>query len=415
MSWLQKSIPLTWLKLIFRSLNHRNYQYYFWGQCISLMGTWIQNIALGWLVYRLTGSVIFLGVMAFAVHIPSLVITPFAGVYADRLNRQKTLIITQLLAMFITIALALVVLFELVTVWNLMVFAVLIGIVNAFDTPFRHAFVMELVGNRDDLPNAIALNSTLFNAARFIGPIIGGILISLVGEGWCFMINGISFLAVVVSLRLIRVEPFKPVLQTQSTLLQLKEGLNYSWNNKPVRYLLLMIAVTGFAGLPFQSFLPAFASGILQGGAPLLGMLTGSLGAGALAGALYLASRQNIRSLPKGILFSVVIFVGGMSVFSQSLWPAVSMMGLAVAGFGMIFLFNATNTLLQTITDDSKRGRMVSLYSLTFMGIPPLGSLAMGAVAELAGIAFTVLVSALICLATVFLLRKKIKGVEQLL
>lgn len=379
------------------------------------MGTWIQNIALGWLVYRLTGSVIILGVIAFATHIPSLLITPFAGVYADRFDRKKTLIITQLLAMFLTIGLAMIVLLEVATIWYLMLFAVLIGIVNAFDTPFRHAFVLDLVGNRNDLPNAIALNSTLFNTARFIGPLIGGVLIALVGEGWCFMINGISFLAVVFSLRMIRVELPPNARPTQSAVAQLREGLIYSWNFKPVRYLLLMVAVCGFAGLPFQAFLPAFASGILNGDATMLGMLTGSLGAGALSGALYLASKPNIRSMHNGLFFSVVLFVGGMSIFSQSVWPFLSMAGLAVAGFGMIFLFNATNTILQTITDNSKRGRIVSLYSLSFMGIPPLGSLAMGAIAEFAGISNTVFVSALVCLAAGLILRRKMNSFEQIL
>ncbi|MFU8844801.1 MAG: MFS transporter [Bacteroidales bacterium] len=401
--------------LTYRSLRHPNYRLFFWGQSVSQMGTWIQNIAIGWLVYRLTGSAIYLGIIAFAGQIPSLFITPLAGVYADRFNRRKVLVITQILAMVTAITLALFVLFDIITIAYLLVFAVVAGMINAFDTPFRQAIVLELIGNREDLPNAIALNSSLYNTARFIGPLIGGVLISLVGEGWCFMINGLSFLAVIYSLMKMQMPHFEPVTQTKSLLWQLLEGLKYVWTYKPVRYLIMLVAAFGFMALPFQALLPAFAADVLKGDATLLGTLTGSLGAGALLGALYLASRSRMQSLPRNIFVFGSLLASGLAVFSQSTSVLLSMAALFVAGFGMITLFNATNTLLQAISDEDKRGRVVSLYSLSFMGLTPIGSLIAGAIAEFSSVMFTVLTGSLICLLVGVVLQKKIKAVKPLL
>lgn len=403
------------LTMIFRSLRHRNYKLFFAGQSISLMGTWIQNIALGWLVYRLTGSAIYLGVIAFAGQIPSLFITPLAGVYADRFNRKRVLIITQSLAMITAILLATLVLLDIARIWHLMVLAVIAGIINAFDTPFRHAFVLELIGNREDLPNAIALNSSLFNTARFIGPLIGGVLIALVGEGWCFLINGITFLAVIISLLKIRVSGFEPIIKETSILSQLAEGLRYSWKFRPVKHLLMLIAICGLIGLPFQALMPAFASDILKGGATLLGTLTGSLGAGALTGALYLASRQRISVLPANIVVSSILFAAALLIFSQSDRILLSMAALYLTGFGMIVMFNATNAMLQALSDEDKRGRVISFYSLTFMGMTPIGNLLAGTVAEYAGVTVTVSIGALLCMATALALRRRILRVENIL
>lgn len=403
------------MPLLFRSLKHRNYRLFFWGQSISLMGVWIQNIALGWLVYRLTGSAIYLGVIAFAGQIPSLFITPLAGVYSDRFNRQRTLIITQTLAMITAITLAVFVITEASSIRHLIFFAVIAGMINAFDAPFRHTFVLELIGNKDDLPNAIALNSSLFNTARFIGPLIGGVLIGLVGEGWCFMINGISFLAVIISLMRIKVHPFQPAEKTGSTFRQLRDGLQYSWNYKPVRYLLMMVATGGFIVLPFQALMPAFAGDVLKGDATMLGTLTGALGAGALTGALFLASRRNLTALPANIFVAATLFAGALMVFAQSQIIVLSMFALYVTGFGMIIMFNATNALLQTISDEDKRGRVISFYSLTFLGLTPLGNLAAGTIAEYVGVTITVFAAAVICLITALALRKKIAAVKNLI
>jgi len=414
MLYIENLFKINTITVIFRSLRHRNYKLYFAGQSISLMGTWIQNIALGWLVYRLTGSAVYLGIIAFAGQIPSLFITPLAGVYADSFNRKKVLMITQTLAMVTAIILATMVLLDIARIWHLMVLAVIAGIINAFDTPFRHAFVLELIGDREDLPNAIALNSSLFNTARFIGPLIGGILITLVGEGWCFMINGISFMAVIISLMKIKVADFEPVIKEAGIFEQLSEGLRYSWNYKPVRYLLMLIAICGLLGLPFQALMPAFASDILKGSATLLGTLTGSLGAGALTGALYLASRQKIKVLPVNIFVSAILFATALLVFSQSGSILLSMAALYITGFGMIVMFNATNALLQAIADEDKRGRVISFYSLTFMGMTPLGNLLAGTVAEFAGVSITVLITGFLCLATAIVLRSKVLRVSDL-
>lgn len=414
MLYIENLFKISTITVIFRSLRHRNYKLYFAGQSISLMGTWIQNIALGWLVFRLTGSAVYLGIIAFAGQIPSLFITPLAGVYADRFNRKKVLMITQTLAMVTAIILATMVLLDIARIWHLMVMAVIAGIINAFDTPFRHAFVLELIGDREDLPNAIALNSSLFNTARFIGPLIGGILITLVGEGWCFMINGISFMAVIMSLMKIKVPDFEPVIKEAGIFKQLSEGLRYSWNYKPVRYLLMLIAICGLLGLPFQALMPAFASDILKGSATLLGTLTGSLGAGALTGALYLASRQKIKLLPVNIFVSAILFAIALMVFSQSGRILLSMAALYITGFGMIVMFNATNALLQAIADEDKRGRVIAFYSLTFMGMTPLGNLLAGTVAEFAGVTITVLTAGFLCLATAIVLRSKVLRVSDL-
>jgi len=412
---INSPLKINTFRVVFRSLRHKNYRLYVAGQSISLIGTWIQNIALGWLVYRLTGSAMHLGVIAFAAQIPSLIITPFAGVYTDRFNRKKVLLLTQVLAMLTAFVLATLVLLDIARIWHLMVLAVFSGIINAFDTPFRHTFVLELVGDREDLPNAIALNSSLLNTARFIGPPIAGVLITLVGEGWCFMINGISFVAVIISMMKIRVAEFRAVIKEAGVFEQLVEGLRYSWNYKPVRYLLMLTATCGLLGLPFQALMPAFASDILKGSAALLGTLTGSMGAGALTGALYLASRQRIKALPVNIFISALLFATALMIFSQSGRILLSMAALYAAGFGMIVMFNASNALLQSISSDDKRGRVISLYSLTFMGMTPLGNLLAGTVAEFAGVAITILVTGFLCLATAIALRSKVLGIRDIL
>ncbi|HPK05609.1 MAG TPA: MFS transporter [Bacteroidales bacterium] len=415
MSGRREIFRLQALRLIFRSLRHRNYRYYFFGQSISLMGAWIQNVAMGWLVYRLTGSAMYLGIIAFAGQIPSLVVTPLAGVFTDWLNQRRTLIITQSMAMLTTLTLAVLVLLDIATVVHLIAISIIAGVINAFDNPFRHAFVLEIIGNRDDLPNAIALNSSLNNSARFIGPLIGGVLISLVGEGWCFLINGISYSAVVLSLLYIKVTKSVQTSSQGSILRQLTEGLQYSWSFKPIRYPLMLIAICGLIGLPFQALLPAFAANVLEGSATLLGTLIGSLGAGALTGALFLASRQKMQTLPANIITAALLFSIALGFFSQSHIVVLSMLTLFITGFGMIVMFNATNALLQGVADSDKRGRVISLYSLTFMGMPPLGNLMTGALAEYIGVGITVLIMSVICLTAILALRKQILAVKPLL
>ncbi len=399
------------IRHIFRGLKYRNYRYYFWGQSISLIGTWVQNIAMSWLVYRLTGSALLLGSVVFALQIPSLFITPFAGVLADRWSRRRIITITQGLAMVVAFVLAWLVLTDRITIAWILGMAITNGVILAFDTPFRQAFVPDIITEPDDLGNAIALNSTLYNLARFIGPPIGGLLITLVGEGWCFFINGISFIAVIAGLFAIRIDRVLRRPQDGSIIQQLVEGLRYAWQIRALRYLLLLLLFSGLFGLPFQALLPLFAANILKGDAQLLGFLTGALGMGALAGALFLASQKELIRVPALTFRTATIFACGLAVFSISPIKAVSMLALVVTGFGMVVHFNATNTLLQSIADADKRGRIVSLYSLSFMGITPLGSLAAGALADFIGVPLTVFVFSIICLISALVFGKRVKTV----
>lgn len=397
----------------FRALTSPNFRKFFYGQIVSLMGTYIQNLALGWLIYRLTNSPFLLGVIGFAGQIPSLFLTPIAGVYADRVNRRMVLIGSQALSMVMAFTLAILYLADVIQIWQIVLIAVVNGIALAFDTPFRHAFLLEMVGERDLLQNAIALNSTLINSARFIGPTIGGFIIAWAGEGWCFVINGFSFMAVIASLLSMRVKPLNVHHHKGSILQELAEGLRYSYRNKTIRYLLLLISAIGFIGLPFQVFMPVFARDILHGNSQLLGFLTGSLGAGALVGAFYLASRKSIRSLPRIILFSSIVFGVGLFIFSLSTITALSLTVIFFTGFGMIVQFAATNTLLQHIVDEDKRGRVVALYGLSFMGITPLGSLLLGSISPSIGVRITLAVSGLLCLVAVILFSRKYRIIEK--
>ena len=353
------------IRFAFRALQSRNFKLFFYGQIVSLLGTWMQNIALGWLVYRLTNSVFLLGVVGFAGQIPSLLITPFAGVYADRLNRHKVMIITQSVSMVLAFVLAFLVFSNTIQVWQIIMLALLNGVVLAVDTPFRHAFLLVMVGDKSLLQNAIALNSTLINSARFIGPTLGGIIIALVGEGWCFLLNGVSFLAVIGALMAMRVDRFHRKPTDSSILHDLKEGFRYAFNFVPIRYMLLLVGITGFFGLPFQVFMPVYAKDILGGGAVLLGILSGAMGAGALVGAFYLASRKTIVRIPRLIMLTAAIFSVTLMGFAYSNVTSLSIILMFFIGFGMIVEFAATNTLLQTIVDEDKRGRVVSLYGLS--------------------------------------------------
>lgn len=397
----------------FRALRIRNFKLFFTGQIISLLGTWIQNIALGWLIYRLTGSAFWLGIVGFAGQIPALFLTPFAGVFADRLNRRKVLIAVQVIPMLLAFTMATLVLTENIKVWHIVMLASINGMVMAFDTPFRHAFLLEMVGDRELLQNAIALNSTLINSARFIGPMIGGFLIAFLGEGYCFLINGVSFFAVIIALLNMKIDAVKQNKEHGSILRELGDGLQYAFNYKPIRFLLLLVITTSFFGLPFQVFLPVFAKEVLGGDAQMLGLLTGSIGAGALTGAFYLASRSGVAGLPKLILFTAMVFGVGLMGFSLSTSSLLSLALLYVTGFGMIVQFASTNTLLQTIVDDSKRGRVMAFYGMSFLGITPLGSLLLGSVADYLGVPYTLLISGSICLLAGVVYIKGVSAVQQ--
>ncbi len=397
----------------FRAMQSRNFKLFFYGQIVSLLGTWMQNIALGWLVYRLTNSVFLLGLVGFAGQIPSLLITPFAGVYADRLNRHKVMIITQISSMLLAFALAFLVFSNSIQVWHILLLATLNGVVLAVDTPFRHAFLLVMVGDKSLLQNAIALNSTLINSARFIGPTIGGIIIAMVGEAWCFFINGVSFFAVIGALMAMKIDAVHNSHKDSSVFQDLKEGLRYSYSNLPIRYLLLLVVVTGFFGLPFQVFMPVYAKDILGGGAELLGILTGSMGAGALVGAFYLASQKSSVSIPRIIILTVVVFSLTLMGFAYSTIIPLSIGLMFFMGFGIIASFAATNTLLQVIVDEDKRGRVVSLYGMSFMGITPIGSLLLGSLSHRWGVQVVLFACGFFCLLALILFARKIPLIQR--
>jgi MFS family permease len=386
------------LKLLLRSLRHRNYRLFFIGQGTSLLGTWMQSAAMGWLVYRITGSALYLGIVAFASQVPSFVIAPFAGLLADRWNRHRMVIAIQALAMLQALILAILVITGVITTWEIIALSVFSGIVSGFDIPTRQAFVYELIDRPEDLSNAIALNSMIFNGARMIGPPIAGFLIAAAGEGACFAINAVSYVAIIIALCLMRLRPSTYARHNGAVLAGIRDGIIYSYRFVPIRMILLTLAFIGLIGMPYAVLLPVFAKDILGGGPLTYGSLMGAVGIGALGGAIFLASRKNVRGLGRIMVAAVFIFGGGVFAFSFSavLWFSLAM--LVLAGFGIMVQMASVNTILQTIVDDDKRGRVMSLYTMAFMGMAPLGSLLAGSVAHGLGAPRTLQIGGLLCI-----------------
>ena len=388
----------TGLPTTLRALRHRNFQLFFGGQLISLVGTWMQNIAQDWLVYRLTGSSLLLGTVAFVSQIPIFLLAPVAGIVADRWNRHRIVIATQTASMVLALTLATLTLGGLIRVWEIMVLASLLGVVNAFDIPARQAFLIDMVG-RDDLLNAIALNSSMFNSARIIGPAIAGILVASVGEGWCFFANGISYIAVITGLLLMRLTKHAALQKKGSPLENMVEGFRFARHTAPVRALLLLIGFVSLAAMPYTVLMPIFAGRILHGGARQLGMLMGATGVGALLGALTLASKPSTSGLGKWVWMAATGFGTSLILFSLSRHLWLSLAFLVPTGFGMMVQMGATNTLLQVMVPDRLRGRVMSLYSMMFIGMGPIGALVGGAAAARIGAPWTVAIGGVTCLA----------------
>ncbi len=383
-----------------RALRHRNYRLFFSGQSISLIGSWMTRLATSWLVYRLTRSALLLGLVGFAGQIPSFLLAPFAGVLIDRWNRHRLLIVTQILAMLQSAALAVLALTGVINIWHVLGLSLFQGLINAFDMPARQAFVVEMVENRADLSNAIALNSSMVNAARLLGPSIGGILIAAVGEGWCFFWDAVSYLAVIASLVLMRLAPRPQRTNKASKVLpELREGLAYVAGSPPIRSILFLLALVSLVGMPYTVLMPVFASNILHGGPHTLGFLMGATGIGALLGAVFLARRRSVLGLGKVIPFTAALFGAGLIGFSLSrvLWLSLPL--LLVTGIGFMVTMSASNTLLQTLVTDDKRGRVMSLYTMAIMGMTPFGSLLAGVLANHIGAPLTLLLGGLGCLA----------------
>ncbi|MGA7793282.1 MAG: MFS transporter [Candidatus Acidiferrales bacterium] len=390
----------------FRALKHRNFQLFFSGQIISLVGTWMQTVAQAWLIYRMTGSGELLGVLGFVGQFPIFLLSPLAGLAADRWPRQRVVIATQSASMLLAFILAALTMTGRITVWEIIVLATVLGIVNAFDVPARQSFLIEMVG-REDLLNAIALNSSMFNGARVAGPAIAGILVAVVGEGWCFLLNGISYLAVIAGLFLMRIEKLKPVHDGAAPLEKLREGFRFARHTKPIRALLVLVAIVSFMALPYTVLMPIFAVKILHGGASAYGTLMGAVGVGAMFGALALAMRAELRGLGKVVAYSATGLGASLVLFSGSHWYWISFTILVLSGFTMMMQFTATNTLIQAMVPDQLRGRVMSLYSMMFLGMSPLGSLLAGAVADRIGAPITVAIGGLAsCLGGLAFARK---------
>ncbi len=386
------------LTLIVRALKHKNYRLYYTGQGISLIGTWMQRIALSWLVYRLTGSAFLLGVVGFAGQIPTFFLAPFTGVLVDRYNRHTLLMITQILAMLQSLILAIAVLTDVISIKQIILLSIFIGVVNAFDMPGRQSFLIDIVEKREDLSNAIALNSSMVNAARLLGPSIAGVLISLVGEGMCFLLNAVSYLAVIAALWAMHLTPKRTVPKHAKILTELKEGFAYGFTSVPIRAVLLLLALVSLMGIPYTALMPIFARNILQGGPHTLGFLMGASGVGALIGALYLAARQRTAGLERIIALAAAVFGAGLIAFSLSRVFWVSLFLMVFTGFGMMVQMAASNTVLQMTVDDDKRGRVMSLYTMAFMGTVPLGSLFGGILASKIGAPNTLILGGIACI-----------------
>ncbi|MFA5972451.1 MAG: MFS transporter [Lentimicrobiaceae bacterium] len=403
-----------WFSVMFRTLKYKNYRLFIGGQSLSLIGTWIQMVATTWLVYKITNSAFMLGVVGFSGQIPLFILAPIAGIIADRWNKKRILLVTQSLALVQALVLSVIVFTNIVTVWHLIVLSIILGIINAFDMPIRQAFVIDMLDNqKQDLSNAIALNSSMVNGTRLIGPSIAGILIATVGDGWCFAINSLSYVAVIISLLRMNIISIPKIKSTARVLTELKEGFSYTFGFKPIKYLILLLALVSLVGTPLTLLAPVFAKDYLHGNSSTFGFLMSAYGAGALFGAIYLLNRKNVLGLGKLIAFSVLLFGTGLIVFSVSriLWLSIIMM--IISGMGMMLHVASTNTLLQTITEENKRGRVMSFYSMAFLGMAPFGNLVSGSLAGLIGAPGTLILGGASCIIGVSVYFKKLPSLHQ--
>jgi MFS family permease len=391
-----------------RALQSRNYRLFFGGQSLSLIGTWMTRIGTSWLVYRLTGSAVLLGFVSFSGQIPAFFLAPIAGVWVDRWDRHRTLVVTQVASMLQSLALAVLALSGVIKVWEIVLLALAQGVINAFDMPARQAFVVQMVDRREYLGNAIALNSSMVNAARLIGPALAGMLIAAAGEGYCFLVDSFSYIAVIVSLVLMNIAGESIPRENQRLHEELWEGWRYVVDSIPIRSILSLLAVASLVGMPYTVLMPIFASKVLRGDAHTLGFLMAATGVGALAGALSLAIRKTVLGLGRLIIIASMLFGASLMAFASShvllmafasshvLW--ISLLILPVTGFGMMQLMASSNTILQTVVEDEKRGRVMAFYSMAVMGMTPFGSLLAGSLAAHIGAQRTILFGGALCM-----------------
>jgi MFS family permease len=407
----------------YRALRHRNFRLFFVGQSISLIGTWMTRVATAWLVYRLTKSAVLLGTVSFAGQIPTLLLAPLAGVLVDRWNRRTVLVWTQALAMVQSLALAFLTLTHRITVAEVLALSAFQGCINAFDMPGRQSFMLEMVGGkgesgRGDLQNAIAINSSMVNLARLVGPSLAGMLIAVTSEGWCFFIDGISYIGVIASLVAMRLPERQAAALSKardSMLIQLKEGWDYVRGFAPIRNILLLFALVSLMGIPFVVLMPIFAAQVLKGGPHTLGFLMGAMGVGSLGSALSLVLRKSVRGLLKMIPIAAAVFGTGLILFGLSHQVWLSMALLLLVGFGMMQGLTASNTIIQTIVPEDKRGRVMSYYTVAFVGMSPFGSLLAGALANAIGAPWTVMLSGVSCILGAAWFLTRIRGIRKVM
>lgn len=410
---LPKLNPSSRIKIIFRSFQYRNYRLFFFGQSISLIGTWMQRIALPWLVYQISGSVLLLGIVSFAGQIPTFIMSPFAGVFTDRWNRYHVLIVTQILAMFQAIALTVLFYSDLIKIWNIIGLSILLGTINAFDVPSRHSFVIDVVGKKEDMGNAIGLNSLMINGARLVGPSIAGILLVTEGEGVCFMINAVSYLFVIASLLVMRLDNRSTKKKDLHMFKELREGVSYALGFTPIKYLIFLLAFISLIAMPFSVLMPVFAKEILLGDSHTFGFLMGGTGIGALLVGIYLASKRTILRLGSIVPFAAGILGIGLVSLSLSRAFYLSLLLMVITGLGMMLLTASSNIVLQTVVDDDKRGRVMSFYTMAILGTAPFGSLLTGWLAKVIGAPYTILLGGIMCLTGALLFYQKLPELKR--
>jgi len=402
------------INIIFRSLQYRNYRLFFSGQSISLIGTWMQRIAMPWLVYHMTGSALLLGVVGFAGQIPTFLLSPVAGVLTDRWNRYRVLLVTQIISMIQASILAWICLAGVIQIWHIIVLSIALGCINAFDVPARHSFVIDMVEKKEHLGNAIALNSLMFNGARLIGPSIAGVMLASTGEGICFLLNAVSYIFVIISLLMMKLK-IKEVRKKGSEILkELKEGLNYTFGFPPIKHLILLLGLVSLMGMSYSVLMPVFAKEILHGGSHTYGFLMGAAGFGALLGALFLASRESVLKMGRIVPAAAILFGAGLIFLSFSRVFPLSLILMIFIGLGMMMQAAASNTIIQTITDDDKRGRVMSFYTMAIMGTAPFGSLMAGGLAKVIGTPGTMLAGGIATIIGALLFLRKLPELKTL-
>ncbi|MDZ8051261.1 MAG: MFS transporter [Aulosira sp. ZfuVER01] len=402
------------LKLLLPALKSKNYRLFFAGQGISLIGTWMTQLATIWLVYSLTNSPLMLGVVGFTSQIPSFFLAPFGGVFVDRFSRYRTLIGTQIMAMIQSLALAVLALTGVIQVWHIIALSLFQGFINALDAPARQAFVPELVEKREDLANAIAINSTMINGARLIGPAIGGLLIAKIGAAYCFLIDGLSYIAVIAALLAMKIKPWQVPVSNGNPLQKVKEGFVYAFSFPPIRAILLLSTLVSLMGLQNTILVPIFAEEILKGGAEALGFLMAASGVGALSGGIYLATRRTILGIGKLIAIAPAILGVGLIGFSLSRFLPLSLFTMLFIGLGTILQIAASNTFLQTIVEEDKRGRLMSLYTMSFLGMIPVGNLLGGFLASRLGAPNTLIIDGIACIIGSIIFGRQLPGLRRL-